>query len=99
MEKIKTSTETVTIVDVSEINRVARCLYGRDPEIVASEEWRNDEYHSITVEGRIDGWDQKALEKYKETGYASYGICGILLEAFAIEGLIKPGRYFVKVYW
>ena len=91
--------KSVIEIDYNEVDRLAQETYGHNPEIVASEEWNNDEEHSIEVDGELDKWDLEALTKFIKTGHASFGIARILLNDLARQNLIEKGEYLVTVSW
>ena len=86
-------------ISYNDLTERAQALYGHDPEVVASEEWNNDEEHSFEIDGALDTWDEEALTKFKETGHAGYGITGLLLNDMARQGLIEKGAYLVSICW
>lgn len=89
-------------VDYWDIEELAKKIWNQDLELPCSEEWGNDTNYTISVRRYsedIDSYDQAKLDKFISTGQGSYGICGIILEAFYRIGLIPKGDYLVKVSW
>jgi hypothetical protein len=92
-------TKTVIETDYRELTKVFLEVYGRDPEIVASEEWSNGESQDIDADGELDEWDLQSLAKFLKTGKASFGITQLLLNDLVRGGKIVAGTYLVGIYW
>jgi len=98
---LKIREECVKVVSVFDLEKAAVEKYGQEPEIVVSEEWSNDSAHKFEIVGR-DRWtklDTEDFNKFKDNGYASYGICRQILEDLVADGDLEPGTYLVEIYW
>lgn len=72
---------------------------GVDPDLVAREEWNNDEEHSFTVDTRLDEYDTKKLASYIAGEWTKWGTTGVLLNALCLKGVIPSGEYLIDVSW
>ena len=64
-------------------------------ESIAAEEWNNNSYYVINVDGVNDEWDQETVDKRKN----SYGAVGAYMNDMAKRNIIPVGDYLVKVFW
>jgi hypothetical protein len=70
-----------------------------DPDLIAREEWNNDEEHSFTVNGILDIDDAKKLATYIAGEWTRYGTTGVLLNALCLKGAIPADNYLIDVSW
>jgi hypothetical protein len=91
---------TLRKVDYQDVDDLIAEVYGREYEIVPSEEWNNMQDHEVTVEkGEIDEYDQKKLNRFKNgDGIPSYMLYALLTD-MCNNGHIEPGEYLISVDW
>lgn len=91
--------KTVVEVDYDELESLIECVYGREVELVVSEEWGNYEAHTFSADGKLDKYEEAALLKFQEEGYASFGITRVLLNDLVRKGEIEASEYVVSIFW
>lgn len=72
---------------------------GVDPDLIAREEWNNDEEHSFTADGQLDQYDTEKLEKYIAGEWTQWGTTGVLLNALYLKGALPAGEYLIDISW
>lgn len=101
---LKIETKTIQSVDIYELDKFIKTylpqyLDGkdkmleeiRDYEVVAYEEWNNDESHELEVRATSE-----EFEKYTDS--LMYNL-GAILDLLCSKGHIEEGSYVIKVFW
>jgi len=96
--------QTVTYIEMddSEFNDLVEKHYGVEFEIVAAEEWSNDESHTFNVKKGEDSnfteYDKHSWDNFligKEYMYMGYTIFQHLVN----DGHLPEGSYLIKLSW
>lgn len=102
--KLKYREKLVLQVDYNDLNEFITQAYGltQPYEVVAEEEWGNDQSHTLLVEKRELDEDELedivTMEATKGKRIPSY-TTSTLLDDLCNKGLIEPGEYLVRVTW
>lgn len=70
-----------------------------DYEIVAYEEWNNDESHDYTLNGKVSEYDLKCVHRMQETGKWKHYSTSHILNYLCSLGVIEPASYLIDVSW
>ena len=99
---IKVKQKAVFEVDYNDLNDFINTEYGFGPrqfEVVADQEWGNDESHSIILSKReLPEYDKLFLEKFKKSEKVSY-VLYIILQDLVNRDRLAPGEYIIDVSW
>lgn len=92
--------KTIIEVGYRELEALIKDVYGHEIELVAEEEWNNDEQHTFVADpAELTTWDERDLARFKEAGVGSFGITDTLLKDLVRLGRIEKGEYLVNVSW
>lgn len=103
MEEIKMEMEEVLYyrVDYYEWERVVNEFYKPTPKwrFVLDHEANNDSYYAFNIIGKVNDYDKKELEEFKEDSGNKNWMTNILLNDLCRLGLIPKGNYLIEVCW
>lgn len=85
-------------VDYRDLEEYIKEVFGFDYEIAAAEECGNDTALHFNIDGEVDEYDAKDLEKLKSGEWVPYRT-RMLLNVMAKNLTIPAGDYIVKVSW
>lgn len=95
----KLTIHTAYRIDSDDLNNIIQQVYGvNDYELIADEEWNNNSAHDFNVTGKLSEYNDRQLEKFKETGRGSYMIQEIVQD-LARQGYLPLGNLTVEVSW
>lgn len=94
-------TKTTHHIDYADLERGIKENFGKEFDIVAMEELRNDSCMEITVDGEVSAQEQKMFEAWfnGDNYFALMFDTRILLNKMASVGIIPKGHYVVSVCW
>lgn len=108
---LKVKTQTVHVVDDTELERLANEVYGRELqggsprrfynpyEFAAVGECGNDTDHAFVVSARPHPDDQLAVDSIRGGVAVPMYRNGLLLDLLCADGHIAPGNYLIQVSW
>lgn len=101
--KLKYIEKIVREVDYNDLDDFINIVYHKSPrtfEVVADQEWGNDEDHEIQIkkEEIKHDWDKDKLVQWNITGRGNY-LLRLLLTDLCNRDLLEPGTYLIKVSW
>jgi len=101
--EIKMKTKEVSYHTVShfEWDRVVNEFYKPTPEwdFVSDEEANNDSSYTFNVDGEVNEYEERKLEKFKKDSLSQSRMTHTLLADLCRKGLIPKGVYLIKVSW
>lgn len=68
-------------------------------EIVAYEEWANDEDHDFHIDGKLSDYDRWMIHKMIDSGKWNHYSTHIILNYLCANGVIEPANYLISVCW
>ena len=69
-------------------------------EIVAMEEWGNDEQHTFTLKReKLDKYDKEELDEFMEKPHEVVYTLATILQDMCNNGYLPEGRLLVDIYW
>lgn len=95
--KLKHKKKVVFEVDYTDLEEFIEEVYGHSIELVADQEWNNDESHPISISKKALSNPSK-IKVFKETGKGDW-LMYHLLEDMCNNGLIEEGHYLINVNW
>ena len=101
--ELKIRTETVHMVDYSDLDAFLTKRFGFDEEpyeVIAAEEMGNDSVKDINVDKEeLSSRDKKDLEKMLTTKKWECYNTGLLLSHLCSLGEIPEGKYMIEICW
>lgn len=97
---LKGNVRTLIEVDYNEVDRVINEFYEIDNyEVIAYEEWSNNESHTFSIEGELSKYQLETVKKLLTTGAIDHYSTRAYLDYMCAEGVIERGEYLIKVSW
>jgi len=94
--------KTVWFTDYKELEELITKTYGRDYEILASEEMGSSQYAAYwntTVEDKpLEDYEIDDLQVWKDTGKGQF-IVSTILQDMCLRKIIPEGEYAVGINW
>ena len=99
--KMETKEVLYHTIDCYEWERVVNEFYKPTPkwDFVSNHEANNDSDYSFDVDGKIEDYEEKELEKFKANSNRTGWITQTLLDDLCRQGLIPKGVYLIQVCW
>ncbi len=95
---LKCETVVLRKVDYNDMDRFIREATGKNAEIVAMQEWGNNESHEFDLDGKVDEYDMKKVQAFLAGKNPSYCLRAIL-NYLVREEFLLPGTYLIEVSW
>jgi hypothetical protein len=99
--ELEMKAKTVIEIGYTKLEDFIRYVYNVDEDVydfVADQECGNDCSITFNVDGKIDEWNEKRLQKFNN-GEIVMNITRVLLNDMYRRGKIVAGEYLVKVAW
>ncbi len=68
-------------------------------ECVPVEEWNNDSYYNMSIDGDIEEYNQKTIENILATGEVGSYTTRLILNYLCQQGKLEAGEYLIHVFW
>jgi hypothetical protein len=73
---------------------------GETYECVCENEWCNDQNHDYRIDGKLDKWDEKAIEEMLgRKKFRNGASTRTILNYLCHHGIIVAGTYLIEVSW
>jgi hypothetical protein len=90
---------TVIEVDYKELEDLIKDTYRHEFDIVADQEWNNDESHSVEFQkGVSDNYTRRTVDTFKKDGSGNF-VLYALMQDMVNEGILEEGQYLIGICW
>lgn len=73
--------------------------FDEEYEVLAAEEWDNDSYRLIVVDGKLSEWGEKYVKEMIQTRKWGTYRTRHLLDYLCSQGKLEAGEYLIDVSW
>ncbi len=96
--KLPYEEKTFRHVDYGDLDEFLSFHTGRPYESCCMEEWNNDSSKEMRIDGKLEDYQRRAVEKFINTGQGSY-LTRALLNHLCADGILEPGDYLINISW